>query len=219
MQSSAFYNNSIHISSDHDVYAALLKVKTKHILNRMLAIVLLIALFPILLLISVFIKMESKGPVLFKQRRGGMNNKEFIVFKFRTMKVCEDGDVIRQASVNDNRVTRVGAILRRYSLDELPQLINVVKSEMSLIGPRPHAVAHNDYFGQHIRDYRLRHVLRPGMTGWAQVNGLRGETDTLEKMEKRLKYDLYYIRNRTLAFDIKILLMTAAVIFRKENAY
>lgn len=195
------------------------QVRTKHVLNRLAAIVLLVLLSPLLILISILIKCESKGPVFFRQRRGGMNNREFIVFKFRTMKVCEDGDVIRQASVNDSRVTRVGAVLRRYSLDELPQLINVIRGEMSLIGPRPHAVAHNDYFGKHIAAYTLRHVVRPGLTGWAQVNGLRGETDTLEKMEKRLQYDLYYIRNRTLRFDFKILLMTAAVVFQKENAY
>lgn len=220
MKNTALYGPSILAASDvNDVYSSMLQVKTRHILNRLLSLVLLALLSPLLVLVAMLIKVESRGSILFRQRRGGMNNKEFVVYKFRTMKVCEDGDEIRQASINDNRVTRVGAVLRRYSLDELPQLINVLKSEMSLIGPRPHAVAHNDYFGKHIRDYRFRSVVRPGMTGWAQVNGLRGETDTLEKMEKRLQYDLYYIRNRTLKFDIKILLMTIAVVFHKENAY
>lgn len=212
-------DNTALYESDIQFLTELAQIRTRHILNRLLAVSLLVLFSPLFLLVSALIRIESRGPVFFRQRRGGMNNKEFVVYKFRTMRVCEDGDVIRQASMNDSRVTRVGAVLRRYSLDELPQLINVIKGEMSLIGPRPHAVAHNDYFGKHIRDYRLRHVVRPGMTGWAQVNGLRGETDTLEKMEMRLKYDLYYIRNRTLSFDIKILLMTAAVVFQKENAY
>jgi putative colanic acid biosynthesis UDP-glucose lipid carrier transferase len=215
---------AIHLSQsltqeDLHLFSKMAHVRKSHILNRLLALFIVVLISPLLAIISLLIKMDSRGPILFKQRRGGMSGNEFAVYKFRTMKVCEDGKIIKQASVNDNRVTRVGAVLRRFSLDELPQLLNVILGEMSLIGPRPHAVAHNEYFKRHIRDYDLRHVVRPGMTGWAQVNGLRGETDTIEKMENRLKYDLNYVRNRTLLLDIKILLMTVVVVFRRENAY
>jgi Undecaprenyl-phosphate glucose phosphotransferase len=165
---------------------------------------------PLLALIALAIKLDSPGPVLFRQRRRGFNQREFRVFKFRTMTVLDDGAQIRQAQPGDERITRVGAILRRTNFDELPQLLNVLAGQMSLVGPRPHALAHDTEYSELIRIYANRHKVKPGITGWAQVNGLRGQTQRLEKMRQRVEHDLYYIEHWSLVFDLKILLMTLA---------
>ena len=184
-----------------------------------LASAILILITPLMLAIAIAIKHQSPGPVLFKQRRYGLDGREIMVYKFRSMSVAEDGDQIRQATRNDSRVTPFGAFLRRTSLDELPQFINVLEGKMSIVGPRPHAVAHNEQYRKLINGYMIRHKVRPGITGWAQVNGLRGETDTLEKMEKRVEYDLAYLRNWSLLWDFEIILKTLLVVCKKQNAY
>jgi len=171
-----------------------------------------------MLVISVLIKFDSKGPVIFKQRRYGLDGKPIDVWKFRTMSVCENGDVIKQATKNDARITRLGSLLRRTSLDELPQFINVLQGNMSIVGPRPHAVAHNEQYRKAIDFYMLRHKVKPGITGWAQINGWRGETDTLFKMEKRVEYDLDYIRKWTFSLDLKIIFLTVLRGFNDKNA-
>lgn len=181
------------------------------------AILALIAL-P-MLAIAIGIKLSSKGPVIFKQHRYGLNGKRIDVWKFRSMTVTENADVVTQAKKGDARVTRFGAFLRRTSLDELPQFINVLKGDMSVIGPRPHAVSHNEEYRKVVDYYMLRHKVKPGITGWAQVNGWRGETDTVEKMNKRIEFDLEYIRNWSLWLDFKIVLYTIWRGFRDENAY
>ncbi|HEY0685058.1 MAG TPA: undecaprenyl-phosphate glucose phosphotransferase [Steroidobacter sp.] len=181
--------------------------------------VLLLMLWPVLLLIAIGVRLSSPGPILFRQRRYGMYGEAINVFKFRSMTVCEDGGTVTQAQRNDPRVTRFGAFLRRTSLDELPQLFNVFLGSMSLVGPRPHAVAHNEEYRRIIEGYMLRHKVRPGITGWAQVNGLRGETDTVDKMQRRVEYDLDYLRNWSLALDLVILLRTASLVWRDRNAY
>jgi putative colanic acid biosynthesis UDP-glucose lipid carrier transferase len=167
----------------------------------------LVAAIP-MAIVAIGIKLTSKGPVLFKQRRYGLHGEVIDVYKFRSMTVSEDGTNVRQATANDSRITPFGAFLRRSSLDELPQLFHVVTGSMSLVGPRPHAVAHNEAYRKHIYGYMLRHKVKPGLTGWAQVNGWRGETDTLEKMEKRIEHDLEYIRRWNLLLDIKIVFLT-----------
>jgi putative colanic acid biosynthesis UDP-glucose lipid carrier transferase len=188
--------------------------------DRILAAILLVLLAPLLLAIAAAVKLDSPGPALFRQRRYGFANNEIVVFKFRTMfhQRAEDASV-PQATRNDPRVTRIGKFLRRSSLDEFPQLLNVLMGDMSLVGPRPHAVAHNEQYATIIDDYLARHRVKPGMTGWAQVNGLRGETDTPEKMRRRVQFDLYYIDNWSLLFDLKILALTPLAILGKENAY
>jgi putative colanic acid biosynthesis UDP-glucose lipid carrier transferase len=191
----------------------------KRISDLVIASAVLILIWPLFLLIAFAVKLSSPGPVLFKQRRYGLDGQEIIVYKFRTMTVCEDGEDIPQAKRDDRRKTRVGAFLRRTSLDELPQFINVLQGTMSVVGPRPHAVAHNEQYRRHINGYMLRHKVKPGITGWAQVNGLRGETDTLDKMRSRIQYDIDYIRNWSLAFDLVIILKTIAVVWRDQNAY
>jgi len=180
---------------------------------------LLIAAAPLLAAIAIAIKLDTPGPVLFRQRRNGFNQREFRVFKFRTMTTLDDGRVIRQATRDDERITRVGRLLRRTNLDEVPQLFNVILGDMSLVGPRPHAVAHNDAYEEQIRLYARRHNVKPGITGWAQVNGYRGETDVIEKMQRRVEHDLYYIDHWSLAFDVKILLMTLLSPKSYRNAY
>ena len=192
----------------------------KEVEDRIIAAVLLVLLLPVLALIALAIKLDSPGPVLFRQKRYGFNNNPITVFKFRTMFVApEDERHVPQARRNDPRVTRIGAFLRRSSLDELPQLLNVLNGEMSLVGPRPHAVAHNEHYSKIIDDYLSRHRVKPGITGWAQVNGYRGETDTPDKMRRRVQYDLFYIDNWSLFFDLKILLLTPFVGFVNRNAY
>lgn len=192
----------------------------KAIEDRVLATIALVAFSPLLAAIALAIRIDSPGPVLFRQKRYGFANNEFTVFKFRTMRhrpVEEPG--VPQATRNDPRITRLGAFLRRTSLDELPQLLNVLKGDMSLVGPRPHAVAHNVQFAQVIDDYLSRHRVKPGITGWAQINGLRGETDTPEKMRARVEHDLHYIDNWSLMLDLKILLLTPFRGFINKNAY
>lgn len=191
----------------------------KAIEDRVLGTLFLLLAAPIMGLIGLLIKIDSKGPVFFRQKRHGFNHKIFHVVKFRTMHVAEDGPVVRQASRGDPRVTRIGHFLRRTSLDELPQLINVVRGEMSIVGPRPHAVAHNEYYSDRLERYASRHKMKPGITGWAQVNGYRGETETEEKMKKRIEHDLFYIENWSLRFDLKIILMTPLYGFVHKNAF
>jgi putative colanic acid biosynthesis UDP-glucose lipid carrier transferase len=192
---------------------------TKRLTDIALSVVILLLFLPLLLLIAVLVKFSSPGPVIFKQRRYGLDGQEIAVYKFRTMSVTEDGDEVRQASKSDSRITRIGGILRRASLDELPQLINVLQGRMSLVGPRPHAVAHNEEYRKLIKGYMVRHKVLPGITGLAQVNGCRGETSQLEEMEARVNYDLDYLRRWTPMLDIKIILLTAVRIFRDDKAY
>lgn len=191
----------------------------KRVEDLLLSSIILLFISPILLLIAMIIKLSSKGPVLFKQRRYGIGGEEIIVWKFRSMTVCEDDEHLVQASKNDSRITPLGAFLRRTSLDELPQFINVLQGGMSIVGPRPHAVAHNEQYRKSIHGYMLRHLVKPGITGWAQVNGWRGETDTLDKMEKRIEYDLQYIQNWSVFFDLKIIVLTIFKGFINKNAY
>ncbi len=179
----------------------------------------LLALSPLLLAIATVVKLTSPGPAIFRQRRYGLDGEEIIVYKFRSMRVAEDGAHIRQASRDDDRVTTVGRILRRTSLDELPQLVNVLQGRMSLVGPRPHAVAHNELYRKLIKGYMVRHKVRPGITGWAQVNGLRGETDTVEKMAARIRHDLHYLRHWSLRLDLYILVKTVAIVLKDKQAY
>jgi putative colanic acid biosynthesis UDP-glucose lipid carrier transferase len=192
---------------------------TKRLTDIGLSVVILLLFLPVLLLIAVLVKYSSPGPVIFKQRRYGLDGREIAVYKFRTMSVTEDGDQIRQASKSDSRITRIGGILRRTSMDELPQLINVLQGRMSLVGPRPHAVAHNEEYRKLIKGYMVRHKVLPGITGLAQVNGCRGETSQLEEMEARVNYDLDYLRHWTPMLDIKIILLTAIKVFRDDKAY
>jgi Undecaprenyl-phosphate glucose phosphotransferase len=188
--------------------------------DLILAMTILVLTAPLMLLIAVLIKLDSPGPVFFRQRRLGFNNREFPIYKFRSMRhdAAEAADV-RQATKSDPRVTRVGRFIRATSLDELPQLLNVLNGSMSLVGPRPHALSHNAEYGRQIRGYFSRHRVKPGITGWAQVNGYRGETETLDKMERRISLDLYYAENWSLFFDLKILVMTAYVVLIRKNAY
>jgi putative colanic acid biosynthesis UDP-glucose lipid carrier transferase len=165
------------------------------------------------------IKLTSPGPVFFRQRRYGLNGEVIDVLKFRSMTVTEDDDKVKQATKGDARITPLGALLRRYSLDELPQFLNVLTGQMSIVGPRPHAVIHNEEYRKQIQGYMLRHKVKPGITGWAQVNGWRGETDTLEKMEKRVEHDLDYIRNWSLLWDLQIIAMTVFGSGARKNAY
>jgi putative colanic acid biosynthesis UDP-glucose lipid carrier transferase len=172
-----------------------------------------------MLAIAAAVKLSSPGPVFFRQRRYGYDGAEISVLKFRSMTVCEDGDTVTQARKDDQRVTRVGAFLRRTSLDELPQFINVLRGDMSIVGPRPHAVAHNELYRTQIQGYMLRHKVKPGITGWAQINGWRGETEDLYKMEQRVEHDLWYIRNWSLPLDIKIVLLTIVRGFSGKHVY
>ena len=192
---------------------------TKRTFDIALAALALIFLSPLFAAIALLIKWDSPGPVFFRQRRRGYNLEEFAIWKFRTMTTLDDGDIVRQATQSDMRVTGIGRLLRKLSLDELPQLFNVLKGEMSLVGPRPHAVAHDQFFEKRIAMYPRRLNVKPGITGWAQVNGFRGATDTDEAMSQRVTHDLYYIDNWSVVFDLHIILLT--VISRKArfNAY
>lgn len=192
----------------------------KRIEDLVISSLLIVLISPLLLLIALAVKLDSKGPVIFRQRRHGFNNQVFEVYKFRSMTVADSAsaDVV-QATRNDRRVTRVGKFLRRSSLDELPQLFNVLFGHMSIVGPRPHAVQHNLEFGAIISQYFARHNVKPGITGWAQVNGLRGETDTVDKMHRRVEFDLHYIEHWSLLLDLKILVMTGFAVWFHDNAY
>jgi Undecaprenyl-phosphate glucose phosphotransferase len=191
----------------------------KETFDRVCAAVGLVLLAPLLIMAAVAIKIDSRGPVLFRQTRHGFNNGVIRVFKFRTMNVIEGGDRFTQASKSDPRITRVGRILRRTNIDELPQLLNVLFGEMSIVGPRPHATAQNEMFDRLLSGFSRRHVVKPGITGWAQVNGFRGETDTLEKMKRRVEYDLYYVDNWSFLFDLKIIVLTLLSKRAYLNAY
>jgi putative colanic acid biosynthesis UDP-glucose lipid carrier transferase len=169
--------------------------------------------------IALAVKLTSPGPVLFRQRRHGLHGKEIRVLKFRTMRVCEDGDHVPQARRDDDRITRVGRLLRRTSLDELPQFLQVLTGEMSIVGPRPHAVAHSEHYRTLIHGYALRHQVKPGITGWAQVNGWRGETPDLRRMQARIEHDLAYIRHWSLRWDLQIILLTLLSPKTHHNAH
>jgi len=184
-----------------------------------LAALILLLIAPALLVIALAVRLSSPGPVIFRQRRYGQDGEEIVVYKFRSMTVAEDGAVVTQARPGDQRVTRIGAVLRRTSLDELPQFFNVLQGRMSVVGPRPHAVAHNELYRKVIRGYMVRHKVKPGITGWAQVNGYRGETDTLEKMQGRVDHDLDYLRNWSLRLDLWIIVKTVKLVFRDSRAY
>ena len=188
----------------------------KTIMDSTLAAVALVTLAPLMLLIAIAIKLDTRGPVFFVQSRHGYNHRIIPVIKFRTMRVLEEGPVIVQAQRNDKRTTRVGRFLRRTSLDELPQLINVMRGELSLVGPRPHALAHNDAYAVLIENYANRHKIKPGITGWAQVNGFRGETSDPELMRQRVKLDLWYIDNWSPWLDLRVMLMTMKVPFDRS---
>jgi putative colanic acid biosysnthesis UDP-glucose lipid carrier transferase len=191
----------------------------KRMSDIVLSILILLLISPLLLAISIGVKLSSPGPVLFRQRRYGLDGKEIVVYKFRSMTVQEDGGVVRQATRNDQRITKFGGFLRRSSLDELPQFVNVLQGRMSIVGPRPHAVSHNETYRKLIKGYMVRHKVKPGITGWAQVNGYRGETETVDKMQKRIEYDLEYLRSWSIGLDLWIIVKTVAVVFKDRNAY
>ena len=191
----------------------------KRISDMVLAMLILILISPLLLMITIGVKLSSRGPAIFKQRRNGLDGDEIVVYKFRSMKSQDNGPVVRQATKDDPRITRFGAFIRRTSLDELPQFINVLQGRMSIVGPRPHAVAHNEEYRRLIKAYMVRHKVKPGITGWAQVNGHRGETDTIEKMQARVEYDLEYLRNWSLGLDLQIIVRTIRLVFFDRHAY
>jgi Undecaprenyl-phosphate glucose phosphotransferase len=192
----------------------------KELMDRVIASFILLMISPLMMLIALGVKLSSPGPILFKQLRHGVNNKPIWIYKFRTMKIHEEhpGKVI-QAKRDDERVTAFGAFLRRTSLDELPQFINVLQGRMSIVGPRPHAVEHNEFYKNQMDFYTQRHMVKPGITGWAQISGWRGETDCLEKMQKRVEHDLYYIEHWSPWLDLKIIMLTALRMFTDKNAY
>ena len=191
----------------------------KRIEDIILSFLILILISLPMLFIATGIKLTSNGPVFFKQSRYGIDGERIKVWKFRSMTVTEDGDKVVQATQDDSRVTPFGGFLRRTSLDELPQFFNSLSGSMSIVGPRPHAVAHNEEYRQQIQGYMLRHKVKPGITGLAQINGFRGETDTLDKMEGRVRYDLRYIQTWSLSLDIKIIFLTVFKGFKDKNAY
>ncbi|MBX3606149.1 MAG: undecaprenyl-phosphate glucose phosphotransferase [Piscinibacter sp.] len=191
----------------------------KRLSDIVLASLILLLIAPLLAVIAIGVRLDSPGPVIFRQRRNGLNGEEIVVWKFRSMTARDDGPQVTQARRNDPRITRLGAFLRRTSLDELPQFVNVLQGRMSIVGPRPHAVAHNEQYRRLVQAYMLRHKVRPGITGWAQVNGLRGETDTVDKMQARVEYDLEYLRNWSIGFDLRIIARTLKLVLFDRHAY
>jgi putative colanic acid biosynthesis UDP-glucose lipid carrier transferase len=191
----------------------------KRLSDIVFSLLILILISPVMLIIAAAVKLGSAGPIIFKQRRYGLDGDEILVYKFRSMSVTEDGGAIQQAQKNDKRITPLGAILRRTSLDELPQFVNVLQGRMSIVGPRPHAVAHNELYRKLIKGYMVRHKVKPGITGWAQVNGYRGETETLDKMQGRIDFDLDYLRNWSLQLDAHIILKTIRLVLKDQKAY
>jgi putative colanic acid biosynthesis UDP-glucose lipid carrier transferase len=188
--------------------------------DRLLALLLLLLLSPLIVAIAIGIKLSSPGPVLFKQKRHGWDGKPITIWKFRTMKVHqEENGKVTQATRNDPRITKLGALLRRTSVDELPQFFNVLQGRMSIVGPRPHAIEHNEFYKDSVSRYMLRHKVKPGITGWAQIHGYRGEIDSLEKIKKRIEYDLFYIENWSVWFDLKIIVATLIKGLINKNAY
>jgi putative colanic acid biosynthesis UDP-glucose lipid carrier transferase len=190
----------------------------KRALDVIVAALLILLLSPLLALVSLAILLDSRGPLVFAQRRTGLNGKTFAILKFRSMHVLEDGADVKQAVRGDARITRVGRVIRKLSLDELPQLFNVLAGDMSLVGPRPHAVAHDEYYGAAIANYAVRQQVKPGITGWAQVNGARGATPTLESMRTRVDLDAWYVEHTSLALDLLILARTPFEVLRSRNA-
>jgi Undecaprenyl-phosphate glucose phosphotransferase len=191
----------------------------KRSMDQLLAASGLIVLLPMFAIISIAIRLESPGRSLFLQQRAGFNGKPFKIYKFRTMNTRDDGPVIVQAKRNDHRITRLGALLRKLSIDEIPQLINVLRGEMSLVGPRPHALAHDSEYDQLIATYAMRHKIKPGITGWAQVNGFRGETPEIGMMKKRVESDLWYIESWSIWLDLRILVLTVFRVLKTDNVY
>ncbi len=191
----------------------------KRVSDIVLASLILVLISPVLMAIAIGVRLSSAGPVVFKQTRNGLAGEEIVVYKFRSMKAQDNGPLVRQATKNDPRITPFGAFIRRTSLDELPQFFNVLQGRMSIVGPRPHAVAHNEEYRRLIKAYMVRHKVKPGITGWAQVNGHRGETDTIEKMQARVEYDLEYLRNWSLVFDLQIIARTVRLVFFDRKAY
>ncbi|HEX6707034.1 MAG TPA: undecaprenyl-phosphate glucose phosphotransferase [Albitalea sp.] len=191
----------------------------KRVSDIVIATFIMVLISPVLLALAIGVKLSSPGPVIFRQKRNGLDGEEIVVYKFRSMTAQDNGSVVRQATKHDPRVTRFGAFLRKTSLDELPQFFNVLQGRMSIVGPRPHAVAHNEEYRRIIKAYMVRHKVKPGITGWAQVNGHRGETDTIEKMQARVEYDLEYLRNWSLGLDLQIIVRTIRLVFFDRNAY
>jgi putative colanic acid biosynthesis UDP-glucose lipid carrier transferase len=191
----------------------------KRVLDLSVAAALLVFFAPLMALIALLIRLDTRGPVFFRQNRTGLRGRPFAIVKFRSMAVLENGETIVQATKDDDRVTRVGRILRKTSLDELPQLFNVLMGEMSLVGPRPHAIAHDHHYSALIDNYAIRQRVKPGVTGWAQVNGARGATPTLDTMRERIRYDIWYAQRTSLALDLRILLATPFAILGQRNAY
>lgn len=191
----------------------------KRVEDIIIGSIITLMISPILLAVAIGVKMSSPGPILFKQDRYGLGGKKIKVWKFRSMKVMENSDVVTKATKNDPRVTKFGAFIRRTSLDELPQFINVLTGQMSIVGPRPHAVAHNEQYRKIVDNYMIRHKIKPGITGWAQINGYRGETETVDKMEKRIQYDIQYLHDWSLWLDLKIIFLTVFKGFVSETAY
>jgi undecaprenyl-phosphate galactose phosphotransferase/putative colanic acid biosynthesis UDP-glucose lipid carrier transferase len=191
----------------------------KRVMDAMIAVAAILILLPLLLFVALLIRLDSRGPILFRQTRVGLNGNKFVILKFRTMNVLEDGADIRQATKNDDRVTRIGRWLRATSIDELPQLFNVLAGDMSMVGPRPHAVAHDVQYRSLIAGYAARHDVKPGITGWAQVCGFRGETPSIELMARRVEHDLWYVEHWSLWLDCKIVLQTAIALMRPQNAH
>jgi len=191
----------------------------KYMSDLVLATIILILISPVLIFIAIGVKLSSKGPILFMQRRYGLDGHNIVVYKFRSMTVTEDGENVVQAKANDKRVTPFGKFIRKTSLDELPQFINVLQGRMSIVGPRPHAISHNELYRKVIKGYMVRHKVKPGITGWAQVNGFRGETETIESMKTRIDYDIEYLKNWSLSLDIKIIFKTVLLIFKDSKAY
>jgi exopolysaccharide biosynthesis polyprenyl glycosylphosphotransferase len=191
----------------------------KRVLDLSVAAALLVLLAPLLAVIALLVRLDSRGPVFFRQNRTGLRGRPFAIVKFRSMAVLEDGETIVQATKDDERTTRIGRILRKTSLDELPQLFNVLAGEMSLVGPRPHAIAHDRHYGGLIDNYAIRQRVKPGITGWAQVNGFRGATPALELMQARVRHDVWYAQRTGIALDLRILLATPFAILGQRNAY
>jgi len=191
----------------------------KRVSDIVLSILILLLIFPIMIAVAVGVRLSSPGPIIFRQKRNGLDGEEIIVYKFRSMRAMDNGPVVKQATKGDPRITPFGAFIRKTSLDELPQFINVLQGRMSIVGPRPHAVAHNEMYRQLIKAYMVRHKVKPGITGWAQVNGHRGETDTLDKMQARVEYDLEYLRNWSLGLDLVIILRTVKSVLADSKAY
>src|ERR1700760_4509681 len=194
-------------------------IAAKRVLDIAGAAIALLFFAPLMLLLALAISAESRGPVFFAQRRTGLYGKTFAILKFRSMRVLENGTTVKQATANDIRITRVGRIIRKLSLDELPQLINVLAGDMSLVGPRPHAVGHDEYYGAHITNYAVRFKVKPGITGWAPVNGARGETATRDAMQDRINLDAWYARHRCLSLALKILARTPLEVLSTRNAH